>query len=431
MKGVANINQIKNNYILKQLFAYTHYKNILNLLKNSKKLQKRLGINIDNYKNILDYPRYEYIKKKKLKQIFPFHSPAQSILMIYKWHIFLGTILSLPYSLVYSILLVSLKGFNNNNTIQNYNKSSFNFIKNINACLFVYDALNLGSIFILNKKFLINFYDYGKLKIIKSLTMIVIIISYILFEGLVVGKLVLSYKIKKNKITWFMIMDYIFLFINFIYIIIYLSIACHFFHYLSKYLRFTISYTLISFNGIKIKENELPDDFLKLRQKYILENSNNFEIFISDKQKELINLINDLRERNNINKLIIDENIILTDSILENNTEIIFFEEKNIFKLYNKQYLFIYPIGEFEKKIKNGNKEIINILLKDNLFYIQIYNKYKKEYIFIFEESNKFKPKKIALDSFEKILLNNNINSDNNLETSFDVQVIQRENFIE
>ena len=63
------------------------------------------------------------------------------------------------------------------------------------------------------------------------------------------------------------------------------------------------------------------------------------------------------------------------------------FPEENIFKISNKEYLFKYPIGEFEKKFKNSDVNIINILLKDILNYIQIVTQKESEYIFIIEKS--------------------------------------------
>ena len=45
--------------------------------------------------------------------------------------------------------------------------------------------------------------------------MIIIDLVYILYEGLVIWKLVLSYKIKADGIPWFMAMDYVFLILDF------------------------------------------------------------------------------------------------------------------------------------------------------------------------------------------------------------------------
>ena len=59
--------------------------------------------------------------------------------------------------------------------------------------------------------------------------------------------------------------------------------------------------------------------------------------------------------------------------------------DKNIFKLSNKKYLFKYPIGKFEINFKNKDKNILSILLKDNLNHIQIITYQNIEYIFIYE----------------------------------------------
>ena len=69
---------------------------------------------------------------------------------------------------IYSILLVAKDTFTEENTKENYNRKSYNIIKIINRCLFIYDAfIIVGSllyIFYIYKNFS---YDYGKKKYLK------------------------------------------------------------------------------------------------------------------------------------------------------------------------------------------------------------------------------------------------------------------------
>lgn len=44
----ADINKISNKYILKSIFEYLDYQYILKLLNYNKKLQNKIGINIEN-----------------------------------------------------------------------------------------------------------------------------------------------------------------------------------------------------------------------------------------------------------------------------------------------------------------------------------------------------------------------------------------------
>ena len=110
----------------------------------------------------------------------------------------------------------------------------------------------------------------------------------------------------------------------------------------------------------------------KERKKYVLQNINSYEIIITDKQKELIDYINNLRKENNINNLEKDESKKIHQFIIKKPAEVILIPHKNIFKLSNKEYLLKFPLNEFEKLIMNKNKDILNILLKDNLNHIQI-----------------------------------------------------------
>ena len=405
MNEVVNIQQIKNNYILKQLFSHINYKHILNLVKNSKKLQKRLGINIENYKNINDFPKYDYVKETKKIPRPGCPSPLFGVEIICTQIL---SILFFPYYLVYPILLVSIKGFSDDNIKEDYNKSSLKIIKIINICLFVFIAFYIGSIFLIIYLYIIDcFYDYGIKKILKYGLIIIINLIYFLFEGLVIWKLVLSYEIKNGGVRWFMVMDYIFLCLNFIYSAYIILLTIIYFASSGVGIDNQISCTLISFNRIKINEYQLPYNFHHFskteRKNCILQYYNEFDCFITDKQIELINLINDLREEKNIQKLEIDKKIIMQNLIFENNSEIVLLKEKNIFKISNKKFVFKYPIGEFENKIRNKNSKIINILLKDNLNHIQIYNQGKNECIFIYDsnepkESNPHRLNFISLD---------------------------------
>ena len=54
------------------------------------------------------------------------------------------------YSIIYSILLVSLGSFDDSNTKENYNKSSANIIKKINAFTFILDGVTIATPFLFN-----------------------------------------------------------------------------------------------------------------------------------------------------------------------------------------------------------------------------------------------------------------------------------------
>lgn len=102
----------------------------------------------------------------------------------------------------------------------------------------------------------------------------------------------------------------------------------------------------------------------------------------------------------------------------------VLFPEENLFKISNKKYLFKYPIWVFEKKFKNNDESIINILLKDNLNYIQIITQKESKYVFITEKffDKKNKLEFIDTESNEILKINNKdingintINNENNI----------------
>ena len=60
----AKLSKISNNHNLKEIFSYLDYQYILKLIEKNKSLQKRLGIKLEDYKNLSNYPRYDFQKKK-------------------------------------------------------------------------------------------------------------------------------------------------------------------------------------------------------------------------------------------------------------------------------------------------------------------------------------------------------------------------------
>ena len=162
---------------------------------------------------------------------------------------------------------------------------------------------------------------------------------------------------------------------------------------------------LTKFRDIKISDFKLPNDFKKWKKKekhkFIFNNKNRFIINISVNEKHLVYLINKYRKENNIGELVYDEIISFEELIIDNFSEPILFKKENIFKLSNINYLFKYPVGEFIKKFKEKNTDIINILLKDNLNKIIIITKNYIEFINIFESQER----KRSLDDYKHFLL--------------------------
>ena len=386
------INKINNKYILKIVYSYIDYHYILKLIQNNKNLQKRLGISIANYRNKSDFPTYKYTS----------HHPrtrcSVSDFYAYLWYFIYIPLIVFSYfiyTLIYIILLVDLDTFDDSNTIENYNKTSLKIINKINRYLFVYAGSIIGFIFACYYIYNDFYYDRGIKKVFKSSLMVLFNLINISSEGLVIWKLILSYKIKKSGVRWFIVMDFIFVFLNLFYILFIFIITFIFFkesgiEVIKSGNDYHYFYILFSFNDINILPYYLPLNFENLskkeRKKLILQNYKKYQYEITDEQKNLINEINIFRDDNDIPKLKFDKENKIPEFIIEKPSEMILFPEKNIFEISNKKYLFKYPIGEFEKKFKNNDEEIINILLKDNLNYIQIVTQKENEYLLIFEK---------------------------------------------
>ena len=101
------------------------------------------------------------------------------------------------------------------------------------------------------------------------------------FEGIIIWKLIISYQIIEGNIPWFMKMDYTFLSLNLVHIIILILCTIVFFYESGIYIKISTTCSLHSFNNIEIEDYKLPDNFShwkeKERKKYILYKSNEFK----------------------------------------------------------------------------------------------------------------------------------------------------------
>jgi len=387
----GDINNVSNNDILKSIFSYIDYQRLLKIIKNNNQIKDRLGISLDNYKDQSDMPKYYYKDETKT-----YHERkgigAQPFAM--GMHVICTsclTCLFFIYSLVYTILLVSSDNFDESNSKENYDKSILETIKIINPCLFIFDALVLGSYFL----FIFYLIDckifYGVQVKIKKAIIILIILAFIVFEGLVIWKLVLSYKIKKEEIAkpWFMTMDYLFIIFNGIYTIYLILISyCHFDMNAGKIIT-EGRIILKSFNNIEIENYFLPKNFSKWKnkekKKYILRNYKNFKYNISGSNISLIEEINNFREKNNLQKFAIEGYNAIPDFIVQPPAITMIYKDQHIFKLSNKEYLLKYPIYRFESLYRQKDEDIISILSKNNLNHIQMITQKRIEYIYISE----------------------------------------------
>ena len=234
------------------------------LIKYNKEIQNRLQITREIFFDNSDLPRYEYGLRSKIIE----HFPPDERRMITCEDLYMcllntcSTLIFLIYLLIYSILLATLDLFDESNTIEKYDQDSLDKIEFLNISLFILLAIFIFSHFII-MCFVSNRlqYDYGCKKYLKSVLMIFFLFVHLAYEGLIIWKLVLSYSIISVSLTWFIALDFIFIIINFLYILYHCFITFLFFKELGKNISTESEFILISYNKMKVKTFILPQDF--------------------------------------------------------------------------------------------------------------------------------------------------------------------------
>ena len=140
---------------------------------------------------------------------------------------------------------------------------------------------------------------------------------------------------------------------------------------------------MVSYKNIRIDEYEIPDYFIKLKNKrdYISKIANQLNVDYCERDSQLLNLINNFRNKNKLNELKIDYK--LPKFILDDST-VILLSSLNLIKLSNNAYVFRFKEYDFDRYTFMENKNISNILLNRNLNKINIIQQGKIVYILVY-----------------------------------------------
>ena len=301
---------------------------------------------------------------------------------------------------------------------------NFKRIKKINLSLFGFLFYIILSLIILCNLFneICEFDDIKK-KLLKIIPTFILIGIFLAYGSLLIYKLIISNKIKnviKNisyplseiyyfkKVPWYIRCDYVLIFFAFfsmIYLIIFISL---YFYYAGNAIENIDKINeLIQFNNIKIMSYNLPKDFHdydKLKKKvYLLQHFNEFKYSLTKDEIQLIKKINKFREKHYLPDFIYELKESIPNIFIEPLSKIILFQNINIFKLSNKEYLLRYRKNKFKEKFNNKNEDILNILLKEDLGKIIIISQGKYEYFFISEsDSIDYNNKELSIQIYNK-----------------------------
>ena len=408
------LNKIRSKYILKDIliYAFGNMKSVLKFVAYDKSLFNKLDINIKDY---FDYKTKKIVEKRFYELIF--------------YPIFFGNFFFIP------LIIYNIRLFKNGKfffvfwLIKNYQyKLDFiYFIDNYITGIFLVIEL----IYYL---FCIIYYKSMKIILTNKIKFIIKIIHFFIYLAYyVIHCIKYSYTraLIKNllpnygnvDLEWFYNFDEIFTYLwPVILLIIFISSLCYF---INSYVEDKKSIFLYQINGFDISDFELPTEFDdlnnigKIQMIFKKENMKRYKCELDDTQKILINKIVQLRRQNNIpefRKFSYYGKHHLPDYIINQKTELIFYEKKNIYKFYNNFYLIKYPISECQKDINDNN--IINIITKNFLDRINIIRKDDYEYISLY--NNQFNENENESDN--NIRRRNNINDANiNLEARINI----------
>ena len=411
--------KIKSSYILKDILtlAFKNMNFVLKFVAYNKALLNKLDINFKDY--------YDFKAKEKTKIEIDFNNELS--LEIACLDIFS---LFIPL-LIYIIMFYSKGTFNDKNLKEEYDKKKKNYVDIMNKYILL-SFLAFHIIFIVLNIILLKKIFSGFLKnTIFFFLYIFYCLIYLIFDIAHIIKVSFTIDIikklkdikKKAKTIWFYYFDIVLI------IFMFLSLLWKFIKFKYNIRKYKLL-ILNQINGFHINNftfylyKENSNKIGKIKKIFKKENMKEYKSELNDNQIRLIKNINQLRKENNIRELKYDEKQKLPDYLMNKKTELFFYKEKNIYKFNNNYYLIKYPISESQKDITDKNiiniitidiLERINIMQKDEYYYIALYNDHfdKNENI-VNNNINNNLGAKIDLPS------NNNIDTESRLNNNYD-----------
>ena len=395
----SNFANIKSKEIMKIILSNLEMNKVLKLIRYNKNLQKRLDITKKVFQTLSEPIRIEYQKNVNItRKLYISKRRGRPIYFTNESCALAGNSccysIYFIYLLIYVILLVALDGFNEINT-QDNSQDSINIINTINKCIFVLVGISIASyIFITFYACKITEDDVDCKRNLKLFMMMLFIIIHLTFEALIIWKLAISYKIKTISVTWFMRMDYVFIVFNFLFIA--LSVFEFVIYYLDTIPTIIDNTKIILSNlsDINIENYVLPNNFdvLGKREKknYILQNIE--EIKLKNNSNVICSLINTERQKLSISHIKDDYSHKVREFMFLVPSEAFFFNYKYIFRIDDVTYLIKSTLSNFMSKIKNGDKELLKIILNDKLTNCSIMEKINEKdikYIYLWGDRQK------------------------------------------
>ena len=398
MKIEGTITKISSKYILREIISFLDYKNALLLVKYNNNIKEKLGIVNEDYSLPIKY------SISKTKESLPLAPNKKQ--RFFKNLLLLINFVTLIFIYIDSFIEVIDFDKKEDKKEELEEEEKKEMKKEIIYRVFL---MLLIPVFWLCFCFVFcsNCYFIKKcFKILLALNIINIIMMIIPILKLNFD-LNSSYKINKTVF----ICDIALVILFPIYIIIYFIYIYKFYEIIRGY-HFVDKIIVSEFRKFKVNEFILDSD---LKSKNIEEQIKIikaccFKYSLSQQQKELINLINNFREKNNCGLLEYNEEEDLNDyfKIVKRQR---LYNNENIISINKNKFLFIYPINEFKKEFLKKDKVILNLLKNRLLNKIFILEKQKNEYILVYHSKiNNNEPK-----LYVGIRINENSENTNNL----------------
>ena len=368
MEDISLLN-ISSSFIIKQIFSNLDYTRFISLIKYSKKYQQKLEFNL---KENIHY--YKNIGKKEKIGVGS-NDWGDGLRLLAAIPLFVPHYL---YFIIHYILNSALTIKLNNNE-----KSNGFFWRIINGIIKKYSILiYIGSFYVLYHALDYSRSDYIDRKIIYVILLLLIMLFHVCYEFLLIYKIKIISSFALNG-KWMIVFDVIYLLANISYTFFTKKLFDQYME-AKAYPRYEYYNYLLLFKDIKIKKYEIPDNLesIENKRKYFESKVDDLEIEYSRDNLNLIESINNYRQKNNLNELIIDYKI--PNFIIKESTEIIL-SASNTIKISNIKYLFRLNIEDDFEKIKE-DENIINILLKPFINKINIAQQGKIKYMTVYED---------------------------------------------